>query len=91
MNWILATEDILKCIRLFRASLWSDAALLYRRETGWDVEKSAMAVVIQESLAGERSGVVFTRNPNDESQAADRSTRRAGDCEGQSPGNSGTR
>ena len=50
------------------ASLWSDAALLYRQEIGLDVEKSAMAVVIQETVAGDRSGVVFTRNPNDESQ-----------------------
>jgi pyruvate,water dikinase len=50
------------------ASLWSDAALLYRQEIGLDVEKSSMAVVVQESVVGDRSGVVFTKNPNDESQ-----------------------
>jgi len=66
---VRGADDILKYLRLVWASLWSDAALLYRQEIGLDVEKSAMAVVIQESITGDRSGVVFTRNPNDESQA----------------------
>ncbi len=66
---VRGADDIIKYLRLVWASLWSDAALLYRQEIGLDAEKSAMAVVIQESVAGERSGVVFTRNPNDESQA----------------------
>ena len=65
---VAGAESILKHIRLVWASLWSDAALLYRQEIGLDVEKSSMAVVIQETVAGDRSGVVFTRNPNDESQ-----------------------
>jgi rifampicin phosphotransferase len=66
---ITGTESILKHIRLVWASLWSDAALLYRQEIGLDVEKSSMAVVVQETMAGDRSGVAFTRNPNDENQA----------------------
>ena len=33
-----------------------------------DVEKSAMAVVLQETVPGSRSGVVFSQNPNDETQ-----------------------
>jgi len=65
---VAGVESIVKHIRLVWASLWSDAALLYRQEIGLDVEKSAMAVVIQETVAGDRSGVVFTRNPNDETQ-----------------------
>ena len=65
---VAGIESILKHIRLVWASLWSDAALLYRQEIGLDVEKSSMAVVLQETLAGDRSGVVFTRNPNDENQ-----------------------
>jgi pyruvate,water dikinase len=63
------TEAILEYIRLVWASLWSDRALLYRRELDLDVEKSSMAVVVQEMISGERSGVVFGRNPVDESQA----------------------
>jgi len=62
-------DSILKHIRLVWASLWSDAALLYRQEIGLDAEKSAMAVVVQETIVGERSGVAFTRNPNNEEQA----------------------
>ncbi|MGA9536757.1 MAG: PEP/pyruvate-binding domain-containing protein [Desulfobacterales bacterium] len=60
---IRGVESILKHVCLVWASLWSDAALLYRQEIGLDVEKSAMAVVVQEVVAGDRSGVAFTRNP----------------------------
>jgi len=62
-------DSILKHIRLVWSSLWSDAALLYRQEIGLDAEKSSMAVVVQETIPGERSGVAFTRNPNNEDQA----------------------
>jgi pyruvate,water dikinase len=66
---ISGVEAILEHIRKVWASLWSDAALLYRQEIGLDVEKSSMAVVIQEIVAGDRSGVAFSQNPNDLSQA----------------------
>jgi pyruvate,water dikinase len=65
---VSGVASIIKHIRLVWASLWSDAALLYRQEIGLDVEKSSMAVVVQETVSGDRSGVVFTKNPNDESQ-----------------------
>jgi rifampicin phosphotransferase len=62
-------DALLEHIRLVWASLWSDAALLYRREQGLDVEKSAMAVVVQEIVLGDRSGVAFGVNPNDRAQS----------------------
>ena len=65
---IRGTDDILEHISKVWASLWSDAALLYRQEIGLDVKKSAMAVVIQEIVIGDKSGVVFSKNPNDASQ-----------------------
>ena len=65
---IRGIDSIVEHIRLVWASLWSDRALLYRQELGLDVHQSSMAVVIQELIAGERSGVVFGRNPNDPSQ-----------------------
>jgi phosphoenolpyruvate synthase/pyruvate phosphate dikinase len=65
---VRGTPSILDHIRLVWASLWSDAALLYRQEIGLDVEKSTMAVVLQETVTGNRSGVVFSQNPNDETQ-----------------------
>lgn len=66
---ISGEEAILDHIRLVWASLWSDRALLYRQELGLDVKKSAMAVIIQEMVFGERSGIVFGRSPVEESQA----------------------
>ena len=66
---IRGTAAILEHVRLVWASLWSDAALLYRQELGLDIEKSTMAVLIQEIVNGERSGVAFGKNPNDGSQA----------------------
>ena len=62
-------DAIVAHIRKVWASLWSDAALLYRQEIGLDVEQSAMAVVIQEIIVGDRSGVAFSRNPNEATQA----------------------
>ncbi len=65
---ISGIDAILEHIRKVWSSLWSDAALLYRQEIGLSVEKSTMAVVIQAIVPGDRSGVVFTQNPNDASQ-----------------------
>ena len=61
-------QSIVEHIRKVWASLWSDAALLYRQELGLDAGRSAMAVVIQETIRGECSGVIFTQNPNAETQ-----------------------
>lgn len=66
---IQGTDSILEHIRRVWSSLWSDAALLYRRELGLNIEKSTMAVVVQEIVVGEYSGVYFSKNPNDDSQA----------------------
>ena len=65
---INGVDAILKHIRLVYASLWSDAALLYRQEIGLSVEKSAMAVVIQEVIVGECSGIAFTQSPTAKNQ-----------------------
>ena len=66
---IRGSETILAHIQKVWASLWSDSALLYRRELGLDAARSAMAVVIQEMVIGEKSGVAFSRSPNESSQA----------------------
>jgi rifampicin phosphotransferase len=62
-------EGILDHIRLVWASLFSDRALLYRQELGLDPRNSAMAVVIQEMIDGESSGVVFGMSPTEPDQA----------------------
>ncbi|MCL6621054.1 MAG: hypothetical protein K6T55_03035 [Syntrophobacterales bacterium] len=65
---VVGLDAVLEHIKLVWASLWSDAALLYRRELGLEVRKSAMAVLIQEMVAGDKSGVVFGENPQDPGQ-----------------------
>ncbi len=50
------------------SSLWSDRALLYRRELGLDPLKSSMAVLVQECIQGEYSGVFFGIDPTDETR-----------------------
>ncbi len=61
-------ESIIDHIKLVWASLWSDGAMLYRKELGLKVEQSSMAVVIQELIVGQRSGVAFGTNPTDNNQ-----------------------
>ncbi len=66
---VIGPEEVLEHIKLVWASTWSDAAILYRKEIGLEVEKSSMAVVIQELVQGQESGVIFGRSPVDHSKA----------------------
>lgn len=59
-------EAACEAVRKVWASLWSDRALLYRQELGLDVHHSAMAVLIQELVSGEKSGVAFSRSPSED-------------------------
>jgi len=63
-------ESVLQAIRTVWASLWSDAALLYRSELGLDPFQSRMAVIVQEMVPADTSGVAFGRDPRN--QAVDR-------------------
>lgn len=58
-------EAVLDAVRLVWASLWSDAALLYRRELQLDPLRSRMAVLVQPMVDEDRSGVAFGRDPRD--------------------------
>ena len=60
---------LLEAVRQVWASLWTDRALLYRNEIGLDVFGSSMAVVVQELITGEVSGIAFSVSPLDDSQA----------------------
>ncbi|WP_445475493.1 PEP/pyruvate-binding domain-containing protein [Methanococcoides methylutens] len=64
---VRGVDSILEHVKLVWASLWSDAAILYREELGLDIKESSMAVVVQELVEGERSGIVFSKDPNNES------------------------
>jgi rifampicin phosphotransferase len=65
---VVGLESVLEQLKLVWASLWSDAALLYRQEMRLNVDRSAMAVLVQEMVPGEKSGVAFGQNPQDASQ-----------------------
>ena len=67
---VRGTDSILEHVKLVWASLWTDAALLYRQELDLDVNRSSMAVLVQEIVSGSRSGVAFSRSPNDPAVAA---------------------
>jgi phosphohistidine swiveling domain-containing protein len=66
---VRGAREILKAVRKVWASLWSDAALLYRQKIGLGTERAAMAVLIQEMVAGGRSGVAFSMSPMDRRQS----------------------
>lgn len=65
---IKGIENIITHIKLVWASLWSDKALLYRKELGLDPWKSSMGVIIQKLIIGEVSGVAFSRDPTGKEQ-----------------------
>ncbi len=54
---------LLDAVRLVWASLWSDAALLYRRELNLHPTGSDMAVLVQELQLDGVSGVAFGKDP----------------------------
>jgi phosphoenolpyruvate synthase/pyruvate phosphate dikinase len=60
---IKGTEEVINAIKKCFASLWTERAISYRRENGFDEEENALAVVIQEMVEGDISGVLFTVNP----------------------------
>jgi pyruvate,water dikinase len=65
---IQGIEAVLEHVRRVWASLWKDAALLYRQEIGLTVEDSAMAVIAQQVVTGRCSGIAFSRSPDAETQ-----------------------
>jgi phosphoenolpyruvate synthase/pyruvate phosphate dikinase len=66
---VVGLESVLEHLKLVWASLWSDVALLYRKEMRLNVDRSTMAVLVQEMVPGEKSGVAFGQNPQDTSRA----------------------
>ncbi len=57
------TEAALTAVATVWSSLYSERALMYRAELGFDVARAAMAVVVQPLATSERSGITFTVSP----------------------------
>ena len=66
---VVGERAVLDHVRRVWASLWSDAALLYRRELGLSVETSSMGVLVHALVNGSCSGVAFSTKPDDPSHA----------------------
>ncbi len=61
--YYVTRERLLKMIKHCWASLWSPEAMSYRSSQGIDHASVFMAVVVQEMIAAEVSGVTFSANP----------------------------
>ncbi len=60
---VIGVDELLIKIKMCYASLWGDRAVSYRKNSGYDKEKVALAVVIQEMVESEAAGVMFTSDP----------------------------
>lgn len=60
---IRGVTDLLDAIHNCWASLWSDRAVEYRRRQGVQSDGLALAVVVQEMVAPDVAGVLFTHHP----------------------------
>jgi phosphohistidine swiveling domain-containing protein len=61
----VSTDNIIDSIKKCWVSLFSPRALVYRSKKGFSTYNVSMAVIIQEMIPSQVSGVVFTSNPRD--------------------------
>ncbi|GAA0292555.1 pyruvate, water dikinase [Halarchaeum salinum] len=57
-------EDLLERVKRCWASLFTQRAIYYREEQGFDHERVDIAVVVQRMVDAEKSGVLFTSHPS---------------------------
>ncbi|MEM7362778.1 MAG: PEP/pyruvate-binding domain-containing protein [Pseudomonadota bacterium] len=60
---IAGHSGLLEAVKQCWASLWNPRAIEYRNQMGIDHDVVAMAVVVQEMVPSEVSGILFTANP----------------------------
>lgn len=60
----ITREDLLDRVKRCWASLFTKRAIYYREEQGFDHAKVDIAVVVQEMVDAEKSGVMFTSHPS---------------------------
>ena len=60
---VVGADALLDAMRRCWASLWTDRAVAYRASNGVDHRSVSLAVVVQEMVEAEVSGVLFTANP----------------------------
>jgi phosphohistidine swiveling domain-containing protein len=60
---VIGEEALLQKVKECYASLWSSRAISYRKAQGYDRQKVALAIVLQQMFESESAGVIFTKNP----------------------------
>ena len=60
---IIGKESILKHIRKCWASLFTERAIIYREQNGFDHRKVYLAVVVQKMVFPQAGGIMFTADP----------------------------
>ena len=65
---MVGEEMLIRKVKECYASLWGDRAISYRKKQGYDKDRVALAVVIQEMIESEKAGVIFTANPTGNSE-----------------------
>ncbi len=59
----LSADDVEPAVRRCWSSLWSPAAMAYRRRRSLPLDGASMAVVVQALVPADAAAVLFTRNP----------------------------
>ena len=62
---VVGTDAVLDAVERCWKSLFTERAVAYRRSQGIADDGAAMAVVVQQLIAAEVAGVLFTRDPQD--------------------------
>lgn len=60
---VVGEESVIDAVKRCWASLWSARAVQYRQHNGFDHLAVGLAVVVQQMIESETSGVMFTANP----------------------------
>jgi rifampicin phosphotransferase len=60
---VVGAEQLLEAVIKCWSSLWTARAMGYRIRNGIDHKEAALAVIVQEMVQSEASGVLFTANP----------------------------
>ena len=60
---VIGAEQLLEAVVNCWSSLWTARAIGYRIRNGINHSEAALAVIVQEMVPGEASGVLFTANP----------------------------
>lgn len=63
--WVKGEDDVIDAMRRCWSSLFTDRAMAYRHETGYDHDLIAMSVGVQQMVEPLAAGVAFTLNPSD--------------------------